>query len=417
MNIEQLSRDALNKLKSKWDLPKKGFIAGGSLANTIWELVSGKEAVINDIDVFILRNIINVFNPLDRKSLYRFKKEEKTYHEDYSGITFSQKSTRSFYLVATSEREGIFNYVEYDSNRTEPQFILDSFDLNCVGVGYSIEEDKFYWTENFKEFLKTGKIKVVNGQTPSHTAIRIGSKEIELGAKVDEEEWIILSHLMSGGYGDINKRLFKERYRDKFLSSPHLSEIFQLEEDDYYKEYIKIRHGEDVNLWKLSPIKYKPNQSSEKEVLFEINNYNYWNDDNIPSIHDTCDLLFYVRNVKDNPKLKTYWKDFTFNRVDYMDDATSEDMLFISNLTKWTTAMNSLDGLKLVEQVEITKKLINEFSDDPIIAISLLEKGNFKLPEEFDESTKLLLELSVRKEIVNDTKGKVRKILGEKETN
>jgi hypothetical protein len=416
MNIEQLSRDALNKLKSKWDLPKKGFIAGGSLANTIWELVSGKEAVINDIDVFILRNIINVFNPLDRKSLYRFKKEEKTYHEDYSGITFSQKSTRSFYLVATSEREGIFNYVEYDSNRTEPQFILDSFDLNCVGVGYSIEEDKFYWTENFKEFLKTGKIKVVNGQTPSHTAIRIGSKEIELGAKVDEEEWIILSHLMSGGYGDINKRLFKERYRDKFLSSPHLSEIFQLEEDDYYKEYIKIRHGEDVNLWKLSPIKYKGyNSNNSLSDLFQINNY--WVDDNITSIHDTCDLLFYLRNVKDNPILKDHWKDFHFNRIDYMDGATREDKDFILNLGKWTTAMNSLDGLKLVEQVEITKKLINEFSDDPIIAISLLEKGNFKLPEEFDESTKLLLELSVRKEIVNDTKGKVRKILGEKETN
>ena len=415
MNIEQLSRDALNKLKSKWDLPKRGFIAGGSLANTIWELVSGKEAVINDIDVFILRNVINTFNHHDRKSLYRFKKEEKTYHEDYSGITFSQKSTKSFYLVVTSEREGIFNYVEYDSNRTEPQFILESFDLNCVGVGYSIEEDKFYWTDTFKDFLKCGKIKVANGQTPSHTAIRIGSKEIELGAKVDEEEWIILSHLMSGGYGDINKRLFKERYRDKFLSSPHLSEIFQLEEDDYYKEYIKIRHGEDVNLWKLSPIKYKVVTSNSFNDLFQINNY--WVDDNITSIHDTCDLLFYIRNVKDNPILKDHWKDFHFNRIDYMDGATREDKDFILNLGKWTTAMNSLDGLKLVEQVEITKRLISEFSDDPIIAISLLEKGNFKLPEELDESTKLLLELSVRREIVNDTKGKVRKILGEKETN
>lgn len=416
MNIEQLSRDALNKLKSKWTLPKKGFIAGGSLANTIWELVSGKKAVINDIDVFILRDIIKDFNPYDRKSLYRFKKEERTYHEDYSGITFSQKSTKSFYLVASSEREGIFNYVEYDSNRTEPQFILESFDLNCVGVGYSIEEDKFYWTDAFKDFLKCGKIKVVNGQTPSHTAIRIGSKEVELGAKADEEEWVILSHLMNGGYGDINKMLFKERYRDKFLSVPRLSEMFKLEKDDYYKEYIKQKHGEDVNLWKLSPIKYRCIKSNNSfSDLFRENNY--WEDDNITSIHDTCDLLFYLRNVKDNPVLKGYWKDFNFNRVDYMDGATREDKDFIFNLGKWTTAMNSLDGLKLVEQVEIVKKLFNEFSDDPIIAISLLEKGNFKLPEEFDESTKLLLELSVRKEIVNDTKGKVRRVLGEKEIN
>ena len=37
------------------------------------------------------------------------------------------------------------------------------------------------------------------------------------------------------------------------------------------------------------------------------------------------------------------------------------------------------------------------------------------MPEEFDESTKLLLELSVRKEIVNDNKFKVKKILLDKD--
>jgi len=409
MDIEKLSREALNKIKSKWDLPKRGFVAGGSLANMIWELVSGKEAVINDIDIFTLRNIVGQFNQYDRSSLYRFKKEEKTYHEDYSGITFSSKTLKSFYLVVSSERNGIFNIVEYDSNKSEPQFILESFDLNCVGVGYSIEEDKFYWTDEFKNFLKTGKIKVVNGQTPSHTTIRIASKEKDLGIVADEEEWIILSHLIQYGFHDINKFLFKERFYEKFLSCPRLSEIFEIEKDSTFEEYVKKKHGEDVNLWKLKPIKY-----SLGESLFVKENY--WNDVNIETIYDTADFLFYIRNVKDNQKLKDAWKELKFNRVDYMDGATPEDFQFIFNLTKWTTAMNSLEGLKLVEQVEIAKKLINEFSDDPIIAISLLEKGNFKLPEEFDESTKLLLELSVRKQIVNDTKGKVRKVLGEKET-
>ncbi len=33
------------------------------------------------------------------------------------------------------------------------------------------------------------------------------------------------------------------------------------------------------------------------------------------------------------------------------------------------------------------------------------------MPDIIDDSEKLLLELSVRKEIVNDTKGKVRKVL------
>ena len=71
--------------------------------------------------------------------------------------------------------------------------------------------------------------------------------------------------------------------------------------------------------------------------------------------------------------------------------------------------------MKLSEQIELIKTLLNHFSEDPIIAISLLESDRFKMPEEFDESTKLLLELSVRKEIVNDGRNKVKNILLEKD--
>ena len=73
--------------------------------------------------------------------------------------------------------------------------------------------------------------------------------------------------------------------------------------------------------------------------------------------------------------------------------------------------MNKLKYLKLSKQIELIKTLLGVFSEDPIIAISLLESDRFEMPEEFDDSTKLLLELSVRKEIVNDNRGKVRLIL------
>lgn len=52
MNIENLARQAINRIKDTWGLPKTGFLAGGSIANIIWELVSGNKAVVNDIDVF-----------------------------------------------------------------------------------------------------------------------------------------------------------------------------------------------------------------------------------------------------------------------------------------------------------------------------------------------------------------------------
>jgi hypothetical protein len=54
---------------------------------------------------------------------------------------------------------------------------------------------------------------------------------------------------------------------------------------------------------------------------------------------------------------------------------------------------------------------LDKFKDDPIIAISILE--NIKLDKDIvlDDQMALLLELSVRKEIINDTRGKVRNIL------
>jgi len=71
MNIEKLANNALQFLKNKEiDFPKSGIIAGGSLANLIWEQVSGNVAVVNDIDVFIF--------------------EQKLKEVDISGETFSK---------------------------------------------------------------------------------------------------------------------------------------------------------------------------------------------------------------------------------------------------------------------------------------------------------------------------------------
>ena len=53
MQIELLIRKAVAELKSKWELPSTGFIGGGSIANLVWEYVSGVKARVNDIDIFV----------------------------------------------------------------------------------------------------------------------------------------------------------------------------------------------------------------------------------------------------------------------------------------------------------------------------------------------------------------------------
>ena len=57
MQIEKLANNALEYLKSKYTLPKRGVIAGGCLGNLIWEQVSGNIAVLNDIDIFIFHQL------------------------------------------------------------------------------------------------------------------------------------------------------------------------------------------------------------------------------------------------------------------------------------------------------------------------------------------------------------------------
>ena len=62
MNIEQLAKNAIDRIKTTWGLPKSGFIAGGSIGNLIWEEVSGNKAVINDIDIFLFDGILTNYN-------------------------------------------------------------------------------------------------------------------------------------------------------------------------------------------------------------------------------------------------------------------------------------------------------------------------------------------------------------------
>ena len=68
MNIESLGRQAIDRIKSEWGLPKRGFLAGGSIANIVWELVSGNKAVVSDIDIFIFDLLLISLSKSEKKN-------------------------------------------------------------------------------------------------------------------------------------------------------------------------------------------------------------------------------------------------------------------------------------------------------------------------------------------------------------
>lgn len=401
MELEILARKALENLKHRFGLPENGFIAGGAIANSIWSLVSGTPAVINDIDVFIFNEKVDTIDKFDKSSLFKFIDEDLKYFDTYSGISWST-FTKDFYSIVSADRDGIFNYIKYNSNNDRPELILNSFDINSTKVGYSIDEDKFYFTKDFEEFIKTGKLLVTNVTTPSHTAIRIAKKSKELNLNLDTFEFKLLSHALERKFNDRNKKCFMEKYKEMLSDNwDLLKDYFILQRDQRTEEYVSINFGKDNEFYFL-----KPTKIFKETVIGDVFNLtNSFCDENINQIHTSKVFIFYIRNIYGNKHLSKIWSKLSYYFTeDYVDcEISDKDIKILENFAKYAPkSINTLKGLKLSEQISFIKKLLEAFKEDPIIAISLLEKGNINIYTELDEQSKLLLELSVRKEIVNN---------------
>jgi len=404
MNVEQLAKRAIDKIKTTCGLPQSGFIAGGSIANLIWEEVSGNKAVINDIDVFLFDGILEKLVQDKSQTLYEHSTKEDIWYEDYNGIAFMTKE-KDFYCITESTKDGMFNYIKYQSNSQEPRVVIDSFDINCTAVGYSIDNDEYYWTDEFEKFLETGILRITNVKTPSHTVLRLIKKADELNATLTDFELNILQYALSDNvHLSPYKVRFQERYLEVFVKYiDRLSEFFYIQKDVQCIEWLRVSQSKDVKLWKLV--------SSNQKVF---------NDKNLSELK-ADNYLFYIRNIysNKNQNLKLIWQHlhYFYDTPGYVDqEVDEEDIKLLSRFVyNAPNAISNLKGLKLSEQINLVKKLLEVYKDDPIVAISVLEKNKLDKDIDIDEQTKLLLELSVRREIVNDTKGKVNKILIEEE--
>ena len=422
MNIESLGRQAIERIKSEWGLPKRGFLAGGSIANIVWELVSGNKAVVSDIDIFIFDSLEEKINTSNRDTLFNYQEKETRYYEDYTGMCFNTY-TKDFYSIIEAEREGMFNNIRYKSNSQDPSLIINSFDINSTRIGYSIEKDELYWTPEFEEFLKTGELKVTNLMTPSHTAIRIVKKSKDLNVSLNEFEFKLIQYALSCNFQDRIKLRFRERYLDLYKEyNEQLKNYFIIKRDFDAEDYVKIHHQKEVQLFYLSPVfNDEPSDiTSDFERLIYSHRSNLFKEDtNINLIFKSSDFLFYMRNIYGREELSKLWKKlyFYFNDVHYIDKEVSmEDIELLCRFSENApNSIENLKGYKLSEQISIIKKFLDKYKEDPIIAISILENVKVNKDIELDEQTSLILELSVRKQIVNDTRGKVNKILDTKE--
>jgi len=409
MNIESLARQAINIIKDTWGLPKSGFIAGGSLANVIWELVSGNKARVNDIDIFLFNGIIDDESALAITSSGRklsYVDKELSYHEDYNGLSF-KATPKEYYTIDSSEKEGIFNYIKYRSSVESPSIVINSFDINCTAIGYSIEEDKFYWLKSFEDFLETGDLKVTSLTTPCHTTIRICKKQDELNAKLEDFEYSLLNYAISNRFIDTNKTKFSTRYSELFEKYKDRIPSFSIERREGDEEYLRTK-GIDIELYTLLVNNRFDLLLSSGEVFFD--------DKNITKIYSSKHFLFYMRNIYRNEKLKLIWEKtkYFLTTEDYIDVSIVDEKNLdrLARLTEYAPGtIENLRGHRLSKQLEFVDKMFNKFKEDPLVGISILEKYKMDDIDLNDDSSLLLQELSVRRKVIDDVNHKVDKIL------
>jgi hypothetical protein len=404
MNLDKLFRDSITEIKSKWILPKTGFLSGGSLANLVWEKVSGNKAVINDIDIYHLNSVIDKADEEELRQKQNFQKKDKIVYEDYSGISVNVKLS-SFYIIEKVSTNGILNEIEYKSNTEDPQIIIESFDINCCQIGYDLATDKFYWTKEFEEFLTTGEIRLVNLSSPAHSAMRLVKKQIDLNAKLLDSELDIIAYtLYNGSFLDTTKHRFKQRYADmfeKYMSG--LESRFELTRDEELELHLKMNKDVHDKIYALKPKTTGLNIDPAQKIGLQLSK----------------DFLFWVRNIFGNLELEKMWYklhlvfDYNLGIKNYLDYKPTEKEINFFNrlLVNASDCVRHLSGFPLSRQMYIVNTIFDKFKDDPIVAISILETHcidyNIDLENDMDL---LLLELSVRKKILDDPRDKVRKI-------
>ncbi len=405
MNYQEIFRQALDQIKSKWELPNSGFLAGGALGNATWNILKGKNAPINDLDIYRLVELKKQISTKEMKEKQHFTKNEKWVYEDYTGLNVGYQQ-KGWYTIEKVSVDGIYNFVDYKSSTDDKSIVIDSFDINSCQIGYDIDNDKFIWTKDFERFLESDELRLTNLTSPAHSAIRLAKKKNDLDAKLPDIELNIISYAMKHiKFMDTQKFRFKERYANMYKTYEfELNKHFDLVRDHEIEEYLINNLGVYDFIWTLEP------KNQEIELI----------KGEVQGLFLSKDFLFYVRNILNKRNLEKLWfnlnpiMDTNMSISEYVDmDLDEKSIERLRKLIVYAPNTNrNLKGLSISKQLETFDTILSKFPTDPFLAISIMEKYNLKDCNLDDEMELLLMELAIRKDIVEDTKDKVFHILG-----
>ncbi len=246
---------------------------------------------------------------------------------------------------------------------------------------------------------------MTNLGSPHHSAIRITKKRDDLNANLDEEEIKIAAFAISRTLNGITRRYFSDKYYNYFLKyEDELSKYFKISKEQEISSLIKEQKGVEIGIYTLD------SKLTGKEIFSEELDKMAQN-----KIWHVNDFLFYIRNIQNDLVQFKIWSKVQplFSYSNYVDALPKdEDLDQLSRLVEnIPNCIKYLQGYTISQQIKIVNKLFECFNEDLTIALSLLETRKIDPEIDLDEQTKLLLELSVRLNIVNNSYN-LNKILG-----
>jgi hypothetical protein len=367
---------AIELLDKKYHLPDRGFLAGGSLSNTIWKLTGGEKAIINDIDIFFINKTE------DRLSEYSYRKhtERKSTKDlnvvadndmtDYTDIMYTDNKKNRYICFNKEERNDIFNYITIDSNLDEEkyEYIFKSFDINSCQVGYDLTNKKAYYTPEFKDFLNTRELKVVNIISPSNTTCRLIKKEKDLGnCLLQDFEFLLLKY----SYSSVGKK--------RLFLGKKFAPIFE-ENKEKIGKYLKLQrvYKNNKEILTLIPKDWTINEGkflfhydertwySEKKSRFE-----HFLESNKRYVRKN-DLIYFCRNILNDKYKRKLWVEVPqyFNHMDYLNGI---DDLEKVNQILWLHCKDIREILGEPNQHNVIINKVNGNSDIPLQRVVIFQ--------------------------------------------
>ena len=394
----------LNDLSKYGEIPNKGFLSGGAVANTLMGYVWDGEYPINDLDIFIddTDNMVfrNVTTPLRSNNLI--------IEGDGYMVTKLSYDHGSNYQIVSVEREGFLNTIFISSvqQKVGYAFILNGFDFNCCQVGIDLENNTICYTDSFENFLNNKQLEVTAIYTPAHTAIRLFKKldELKCFCNVEESMNLLSQPLLMENLINLSPKhfglYFSTKYKEMYFTYySKIKEYFKLTKFfDHKKSMWNLRNGvsqiensnhvanwlnPNVNIptevlsmwaknndimWTLTPKKYVNLDVEINKVLFGVsfnpltfmNAYNIVKGKTNKKLKAKAEKVvmgdYYLCKVISLVDNNFYNCDFDSSHVKELESFMDKD--------RWVVPYIAKNRLNLQESLNLTREIKRVYSND-----------------------------------------------------